>query len=145
MIRDVLLVDGIDLNLQVKDKKDLFEKMSTILYEHGKINSKSDFIVALNNREKEGMTGMGDGLAIPHGLSSCVAEPTVLFCRLAHEVEYESMDGKGVNKVFMIAVPANSGQEHLKIIAQLARKMMHKEFVIKLDEIKTSEELLELI
>lgn len=145
MIRDVLLVDGIDLNLQVQDKKDLFEKMASILYEHGKIKSKSDFITALNNREKEGMTGMGDGLAIPHGLSSCVVEPTVLFCRLTNEIEYASMDGKGVNKVFMIAVPDNSGQEHLKIIAQLARKMMHKEFVEKLDEMKTSEELLELI
>lgn len=145
MIRDVLLVEGINLDLNVANKEELFEKMATILFDCGKITSKEKYIKALNYREKEGMTGMGNGLAIPHGLDDCVKEPTVLFCRLNKTIEYESMDGQGVNKVFMIAVPANSGQEHLKIIAMLARKMMHAEFVEKLDTIQNAEELLELI
>lgn len=145
MIKDVLLLDGIQFNLEVKDKKECFEKMADIFYEHGKITSKEDYLKALYHREKEGVTGMGNGLAIPHGLSKCVKEPTVLFCRLSHTIPYESMDGKGVNKVFMIAVPETSGQEHLKIIAMLARKMMHQEFVDQLDKINSTDELLELL
>lgn len=145
MIKDVLLTEGINLNLDVNNKDELFDKMASILFEHGKITSKEKYIKALYKREKEGMTGMGDGLAIPHGLDACVKEPTVLFCHLNKTIEYESMDGQGVNKVFMIAVPETSGQEHLKIIAMLARKMMHKEFVEALDQIQSADELLDII
>ncbi|MEG1475629.1 MAG: fructose PTS transporter subunit IIA [Longicatena sp.] len=145
MIKDVLLVEAIDLNLPAKDKQDCFRLMAQKLYDNNKITNVEAFIRALNNREKEGVTGMGEGLAIPHGLDGCVVTPTILFCRLKNPIKYESMDDSDVQKVFMIAVPKESGQEHLKLIAMLARKMLHKEFVTGLDDLQAKEDILKLL
>lgn len=145
MLKDVFLIEATELSLEVENKNDLFEKMAQKLVEHNRISDKDKFIVALNYRESQGVTGMGDGLAIPHGLDSSVNQPTVIFCRLSKPIVYGSLDDGKVDKVFMIAVPNNSGDEHLKIIASLARKMMNKEFVENLDTITSKNELLKYL
>lgn len=145
MLKDVFLIEATELELDVKDKNDLFEKMAQILVENSRVCNKGKFIEALNYRESQGVTGMGNGLAIPHGLDSSVTQPTVIFCRLNKSIEYESLDDGEVDKVFMIAVPNNSGDEHLKIIATLARKMMNKDFVECLDTIESKNELLKYL
>ena len=145
MIKDVILKEGIDLNLQVESKSDLFYKMATVLYENNKIDNIDSFVTTLNNREKEGCTGMGSGIAIPHGKSTVVKEPTVLFSRLSKGIEYESLDDEPVNMIFMIAVPENSNNTHLKMISELARKLMHKEFIQSLLSATSRDDIINLL
>lgn len=142
MIKEVMLVEGMNLNLRVKNKSQLFTEMATILFNNNKIDDIDGFVEALNIRESQGCTGMGDGIAIPHGKSKYVKEPTVLYCRLEEGIEYESLDDKLIKIVFMIAIPENSDNTHLKIISQLARKLIHKEFINSLINAKTNEEVL---
>lgn len=142
---DIYLIEGINLHLEVKDKKELFEKMAKKMEEYGCIKNKSTYIKALKKREKEGVTGFGQGIAIPHGKSKTVIKPTVLFCRLEKPIKYESLEGDTVSKVFMIAVPENSSNEHLKIISSLARKMTHKSFMDGLDKLEHNEDFIRLL
>lgn len=142
MIKEVMLTEGIDLNLNVKNKIDLFNKMANILFKHNKIDNVDEFVKALNERESQGCTGMGNGIAIPHGKSNCVKEPTVLYCKLEDSIEYESLDDEPIKIIFMIAIPQDSNDTHLKIISQLARKLMHAEFIDNLINANSGEEIL---
>ena len=141
MIKEILLNEAVEFHMHAKDKDDLFHQMSQKLYDYHCIDNVEEFIKALYKREAEGVTGMVNGLAIPHGLCDCVKKPTVLFCRLDNPIEYESMDGQKIDKIFMLAVPKNSSNEHLKILAMLSRKLMKQELVEKLNTIETKEEL----
>jgi fructose-specific phosphotransferase system IIA component len=86
-------------------------------------------VTAVLRRESEGTTGFGKGIAIPHGKSAAVKEPAVLFGRLRQGVDWKAMDGAPVSTLFLILVPEESHAEHLQILARLARKLMHDEFV----------------
>lgn len=145
MIKDILLTEATEFHMNVEDKDDLFRKMSKKLFDYKRITDIDQFLNALYKREQEGVTGMVNGLAIPHGLSKCVNTPTVLFCRLDKPIEYESMDGEKIDKIFMLAIPENSSNDHLKILATLSRKLMNQEFVSKLNTIEDTAELLNLL
>lgn len=144
-MEDVILFEGTDFNLKVEDKGELFSAMTDILVAHNKVTDKSKFIEALYKREEAGVTGMENEIAIPHGKSSSVTEPTVLFCKLENSIQYESLVGDRVSKIFMIAVPEESNNEHLRIISTLARKMMNDAFVSGLDSANTIEDFKQLI
>lgn len=144
MIKEILLIEGLEFDLDVHDKDELFKVLTNKLYVNNFIENEREFLEALYHREKEGVTGMEDGMAIPHGLSSTVKRPVILFAKLKEPIEYESLDNKPIDKVFMIAVPDNSGNEHLKIISTLARKLVHPEFLEKLNQVTNKEEFLEL-
>ena len=87
---------------------------------------------------------MGFGIAIPHGKSSAVKEPFLCFGKV-DSVEWNSLDKKPVNMVFMIGVPEEAGNAHLKILANISRKLMKQEFRDSLNEMKTSEELMDFL
>ncbi len=95
----------------------------------GRITSVAEVVDAVLRREVEGTTGFGKGIAIPHGKCNAVSEPTLLFARLQNKVEWKAMDDQPVQALFMILVPEKSHNDHLKILAQLARKLMHDDFV----------------
>src|SRR5699024_4849458 len=82
---------------------------------------------AVLKREKEGTTGIGMGVAIPHGKSKTVQQPTLVFGKSKGGIEYDSLDGNPVYLMFLIAVPENSSDEHLKILSHLSRKLMREE------------------
>lgn len=136
MLKEVFLSDACMFNLTGSDKKDVFEQMSEQLYAEGRISDKNEFIQALLKRESEGPTGMGNEVAIPHGKSSCVTAPTVIFGRHPKGIAYESLDDMPIKYFFMIAVPETTADTHLKILATLARKLMHQDFI---DHIKNAE------
>ena len=109
--------------------------------EQGRVSSVKEVTAAVLQREQESSTGFGKGIAIPHGKSVFVTEPTLLFARLIDSVEWNAMDGAPVNTLFVILVPESSHATHLQILAKLARKLMHNEFVDQLAALQTPVEV----
>jgi len=91
-----------------------------------KLSNKEMFHKAVLEREAEYSTGIGMGIAIPHGKSSGVKEASLVFARSKAGVDFDSMDGKPAHLLFMIAVPEAANDDHLKILGTLSRKLMHQ-------------------
>ena len=115
-ITELLNVNLIKLELTSKTKEDVIIEMATILDENGKLLDKDKYVKAVQDREKEFSTGIGMGIAIPHGKSSGVKEAALVFGRSVNGIDYQSMDDELANIFFLIAVPEESSDEHLKIL-----------------------------
>lgn len=96
-------------------------------------------------REEKGTTGVGKGVAIPHVKSSAVKKATIAFGRSKNGIDYESMDKKPTYLFFLIVVPEESHDQHLKLLAQLSRKLIHDDFRESLMEAKTPEDILKIL
>jgi len=144
-ITELLSVNQIKLELTSKTKEDVIKEMVKILDENGKLLDKDKYIQAVIDREKEFSTGIGMGIAIPHGKSSGVKEPALIFGRSMDGIDYESMDDEPAQLFFLIAVPEESSNEHLKILSQISRKLMHKELRESLMKASSAEEIITLL
>ncbi len=144
-ITELLNVNLIKLELSSKTKGDVIKEMVNILDKDGKLLDVDKYIQAVLNREKEFSTGIGMGIAIPHGKSSGVKEPALVFARSEEGIDFESMDDELAHIFFLIAVPEESSDEHLKILGQISRKLMHKELRDSLMKAKSEQEIITLL
>jgi len=144
-ITELLSVNLIKLELNSKTKEDVINEMVNILDENGKLLDKDIYLKAVLDREKEFSTGIGMGIAIPHGKSSGVKEPALIFGRSVDGIDYQSMDDELAHIFFLIAVPEESSNEHLKILSQISRKLMHKELRDSLMKASSAEEIITLL
>ena len=128
-ITDIMSDEAIVLGETATTKDGVIEDLVQRLEKTAAITDKNGFKEVIYDREKEGTTGIGMGIAIPHGKSAYVRKPTVAFARSQDGVEWHSLDGKLAHMIFMIAVPENSqGDMHLKILQRLSRKLMDDDF-----------------
>ncbi len=144
-ITELLSVNGIKLELTSKTKEDVIKEMVKILADNGKLLDKDKYLQAVLDRESEFSTGIGMGIAIPHGKSSGVKEASLVFGRSLDGLDYESMDDELAHIFFLIAVPEESSNEHLKILSQISRKLMHKELRDSLMNASSAEEIISLL
>ena len=144
-ITELLNVNLIKLELNSKSKEEVITEMAKMLDENGKLLDTEKYIKAVLGREKEFSTGIGMGIAIPHGKSSGVKEPALVFGRSTGGIDYQSMDDKPAHLFFLIAVPEESSNEHLKILSQISRKLMHKELRDSLMNANSPEEIITLL
>lgn len=135
-IKDVLDERIICSSLETKDKEDALKQLSAKLEETGYIDDKDAFLKDIFFRESQGCTGIGNGIAIPHGKSPSVTKVT-------NEIEWETLDGKGVKVILLFAVgdKTEDAQEHLKLLAQVAGKLGNDEIVEKLLKAESVEEI----
>lgn len=134
--------DSIILDCELKGKDEIIRYLANVALSINRIVETEPYIQAVLHRESEFSTGVGYGVAIPHGKSNVVKEAFVLFCKV-NDVDWNSLDGTSVNMVFMIGVPEqDNSNEHLKILALLSRKLMKEEFRLALTNSKTKEEVL---
>ncbi|HEU5139345.1 MAG TPA: fructose PTS transporter subunit IIA [Bacillales bacterium] len=127
--------------LEASTQKEAIQSLVEKAAENGKVSDVETTVQAVLTREEEGTTGFGKGIAIPHGKSDGVAEPVLMFAKTAENLEWNSMDGEPVQMVFLILVPEESHSEHLQLLAKLARKLMHDDFVATLRETGDAEQL----
>ena len=135
-ITDLLSKDSIELNVTAKDKNDIIDKMTKLMLKTGKITDAEAYKKLVLKREEEGSTGVGEGIAIPHGKGDCVKEPGLVAMVVPHGVEYDALDGKPVNLLFMIAAPNTSDNVHLDVLSRLSTMLMDTEFKNKLIRFK---------
>ncbi|MGW3571415.1 fructose-specific PTS transporter subunit EIIC [Streptomyces sp. NPDC000941] len=119
-VRERLAADG---------KEAAIREMAELLATSGKVADAAELVRAALAREEQGTTGLGEEIAIPHAKTDAVTEPVVGFARSPEGIEWGALDGTKAKLVFMIAVPeAAAGDEHLRILALLSRKLMSAEF-----------------
>ena len=132
--------------LDISGKVECMQAMVDALAQSGCITDKTAYLEAVMNREKMGSTGIGFGVAIPHGKSAGVSKPGLAFAKLARQTDWNSLDGEPVSVVFMIAVPeAAAGNEHLQILISISRKLIDEEFRNQLLAVQNAEELIDLL
>ncbi|MGX1567412.1 fructose-specific PTS transporter subunit EIIC [Streptomyces sp. NPDC055506] len=119
----------VKVGLEAGDKEAAIREMAELLARTGKVADLDELVATALRREAQGTTGLGEEIAIPHAKTDAVTEPVVGFARSAQGVEWGSLDGTKARLVFMIAVPeAAAGDEHLRILALLSRKLMDAGF-----------------
>ncbi|ADV78786.1 MAG TPA: PTS fructose transporter subunit IIA [Thermoanaerobacter sp.] len=141
-IKDVLNEKMMVFDLKAKDKNGVLEELVSVLKENGVVDDEEGFLEVVKRREEEFSTGIGYGVAIPHGKSSLVKKPAIVFGKSRQGIDYNSMDGKPAHLFFLIAVPDNSDELHLKVLAELSRSLMHKEVREELEKALTPEEVI---
>jgi len=108
------------LDLDVSSKKRLFEQIG-LLFENARQIPRARVFDSLFDREKLGSTGLGYGVAIPHGRIKAIKEPLCAFVRAAQPIAFESPDGEPVRLVFAMLVPEHATEAHLEILSELAQ------------------------
>ena len=111
----------------------------------GIINNEKEYLNSVLEREKESTTGVGNGIAIPHGRCKAVDKAGLAAIVLNKPVEYEALDNKPVELLFLIAAPEDKGNVHLEILSKLAMMLMDQEFTFKLKNSRTAEEFIRAI
>lgn len=141
-IQGLLQDQSIMIPLQASDKESCIRAMIDGLEAAGSISDKAAYLDAVLKREQTGSTGIGFGVAIPHGKSNGVSKPGLAFAKLSQPLDWDSLDGNPVQIVFMIAVPeAAAGNEHLQILIALSRKLIDEQFRQSLLEVTEPQQL----
>lgn len=120
-ITELLANENIVLDLDASSKKRIFEQVG-LLFENNQGIARSAVFDSLFAREKLGSTGLGQGIAIPHGRIKGLKEAKGAFLRLAKPVPFESPDGKPVSLLFVLLVPEQATEQHLQILSELAER-----------------------
>ena len=131
-LADVLDEDCITVNLQSKDKSEVLSEIVTGFASKLEGVEVSVVVKALLERERLGTTGIGHGVAIPHGRIKGLGAIKVFFGRSQKGVEYESMDRLPVHIFFLIVAPENSASAHLKLLASISHLLKYPEIRLKL-------------
>ena len=141
-VSDVLKSDRIALHLKSDMKESALKELTELLYKSGALTDKDAFLNDVLTRESISTTGIGNGIAIPHGKSANVLETTVAIGRCEKELEWESVDDKPVNFIVLLAVNENDRTGvHVRLLSQMARKLASEETCRRLVDAKTAEEI----
>ncbi|MCT7790879.1 MAG: fructose PTS transporter subunit IIA [Lactobacillus crispatus] len=131
-------------NLKANDKDDVFNQLAAAFLKEKVIKDKDDFISAVHYRESIDTTGVGNGIAIPHGKSSTVQRSAIAIASLENEIDWDSLDGKPVKYVFLLAISENGDQEHLKVLSEIASKLMDEDVIEALHNSKNKNDIIEI-
>ncbi|MGA2780476.1 MAG: PTS sugar transporter subunit IIA [Smithella sp.] len=141
----IFKVEFINADLSAKTKTEALTELVNAIIRGGlKLNS-SSIIEILQQRESLGSTGIGDGVAIPHGKIPELDDLIVAFGRSREGVAYDSLDGKPVQLFFLLLAPENSSGQHLKVLAQISKMLKVANFRKKLLKAKSQSDLYKII
>lgn len=144
-ITDLLTKDSISIGISLQNKSDAIDTAVGLMNNLNNLKDLEEFKRQVYLREEKGSTGVGEGVAIPHGKSSVVTKPGLAAMTIPDGVEFESLDGNPVKLLFLIAAPDNDSNVHLEILATLSKLLMDDKFIKSLVEAKSKEEFLEII
>lgn len=141
---DLLTPDDIYPTMRTSSKRQLLQDLSERAEIRTGIAARQIFDTLLQ-RERLGSTGVGSGIAIPHGKLPSLSKITGIFARLEKPIEFESLDDEPVDIIFLLLAPEGSGADHLKALACIARVMREAETVEKLRETYESDAIYSLL
>lgn len=144
-ITDFLDEASIIQDLRSITKKGVLEELSNVLVQSGKLPDRDKVVEVLLEREKLGSTGIGDGIAIPHGKMKEIEGLVTSFGRSKKGINFESIDNKPTYLFFLLIAPENSAGIHLKALARISRLLKDPSFRNRLMEAKDSHDLFGII
>lgn len=133
LISRLLPPANVVLDLEVSSKKRMFEQVG-LLFENNQGIARSLVFDSLFARERLGSTGLGQGVAIPHGRIKGLKEPVGAFIRLKSPVAFDAPDGRAVSLIFVLLVPEQATEQHLQILSELAQMFSDRELRTKLTD-----------
>ena len=137
---DIIEARAILPAVKAQGKKQLLQELSQTMGKLVAVDSRIIFETLLQ-REKLGSTGIGQGIAIPHGKLPSITRVYGLFARLVTPIEYEALDGQPVDLVFVLLAPEHAGADHLKALARISRLLREQDKVAKLRGTQSAEGL----
>ena len=144
-ITELLDRRSISLNGAPASKKDALDQMVALMVKSGKIRDEEAYRQEVYRREEEGTTGIGEGIAIPHGKCDAVIKPGLAAMVIPDGVDFDSLDGAPVHLIFLIAAPNTKDNIHLDVLSKLSMLLMDEKFVENLKKAKTVDEFLEVV
>ena len=144
-ITELLKPESIDLNAAPKDKNDTIRQAVALMAKSGNISNIEAYTKQVMAREEESTTGVGEGIAIPHGKCDAVTRPGLAAMIIRDGVDYDSLDGEPVNVLFLIAAPNTKDNVHLDVLSKLSVLLMDEDFTAALKVAKTTDEFLKVI
>lgn len=144
-IIDLLDKNSISLNAAPADKKETLDLAVELMAKSGKLSDVEKYREQVYAREEESTTGIGEGIAIPHGKCDAVKAPGLAAMVIKNGVEYESLDGEPVTLLFLIAAPNTKDNVHLDVLSKLSVMLMDENFTTSLRNAKSVEEFLQII
>ena len=142
----ILSEENIFLEIEAKTKDELLELLAEKLNKAGKLINKSTFIKDIYIRENEDITGIENGLALPHGKSEGVKETTIVVAKLKKAIEWETLDNSKVDLVVLFAVRLEDKNElHLKLLAKIAGNLSEEENINRIKEINDKKEIIKIL
>ena len=144
-LSDILEEDNIIPDLKAKDKKGVLEELAEAIASHEPSLDKNSLVKVLLERERLGSTGIGDGVAIPHGKFPAVTQPIISFGRSRKGLDFDSMDGEPAFLFFLLVAPENAASIHLKALARIAKILKNGAFRKVLMKAQNRQELYKTI
>lgn len=144
-ITDLLEEKSIKLNAVANSKQEALNQIVNLIDRTGNISNKEEYKKVVLAREKQGTTGIGEGIAIPHGKSNAVKKATLAAMVIPNGVDFEALDSEKVDLMFLIAAPETKDNIHLEVLSRLSALLMDEKFREKLRGAKTPKEFINYI
>jgi len=144
-LRDLIDEAAVKVGLESLDKEECFEEMIDLLVRADRIPDRAGALEAIRQREAQGTTGIGQGVAIPHGKHPSISSLTAALGTSADGLEFDAVDGDPVHVVFLLLAPVNDPGPHIRALAEIARLVQTPGFYRKLTEAKTAAEVLDVL
>lgn len=144
-ITDLLKKESIDLQVKASSKEEIIQKAVELMKQNGNITNQKEYLELVMKREQEGTTGIGEGIAIPHGKGDCISAPGLAAMVIPEGVDFTSLDGKPIQLLFLIAAPNTKDNIHLEVLSRLSTLLMDEKFRKQLIHAKSKEEFLQII
>ncbi len=144
-ILKIIKKEYMNLALKAQSKNEVIEELANLLDQAGVVEDIEKLIHDIKIRESLSTTGIGFKIAIPHAKSKYIKEPAIAFGKSKQGIDYDSMDGLDAKLFFLICMPEQGGNMHLKALAKLSRNLIHESFRNALENATTKEEVLEVL
>lgn len=145
-IANVITEKLIRLEMKAKTKKEAILELSELLKENGIIKDVDDFSSDVFQREKEGITGIGNGVAIPHGKSVSVIQTSLVVGKVENPIPWESLDEQPVKVIILFAVKdTDANTVHIKLLQKVAMLLAEDTIIEKMNQATSKTELMELL
>lgn len=144
-LADLVKEKFIDLELVSNEKTGVLAELAAVAAKSSKVANKKAFLKAILEREALGSTGIGNGVAIPHGKSKAVRDFILVFARKNTGVEFGALDGEKTYLFFALASPEEKVGMHLKILAEISRMVKDKFIVEQLKRAKDKKEIVKIV
>jgi mannitol/fructose-specific phosphotransferase system IIA component (Ntr-type) len=144
-LRDLLDESVVKVGLESREKEECFEEMIDLLARAGRISDRAGALEAVLQREQQGTTGIGDGIAIPHGKHASIPTLTVAVGTRVDGIEFDAVDTKPVHAVFMLLARINDPGPHIRALAEIARLVQTPGLYRRLVEAGSAREILNVL
>lgn len=144
-ITDLINKEAIDLHVEATEKEEIIKKAVELMNNNGNIINKDEYLELVMKREEEGTTGIGQEIAIPHGKGDSISAPGLAAMVIPDGADFNSLDGKPIKLLFLIAAPDSKDNVHLEVLSRLSTLLMDEKFRKELLSANSKEEFLEII